>query len=202
MWNRGGVLWSLLSRRSAFGLEATFLSGFCLGVNHPVHVHATDFDLCHAVAPFSPSLLVIRASVQIMTLITEQQCNSVRGFIFFRLDSRCCHQSVVTHKKKGKTPHWDHPRIMPGYSQSFESRKLCGTIAYSTKRHNLVLHQFEEDVTEAGPHKLYEQPRLNSPLCWYKSSLLCFFLSGKIFYCISHHSSCPWNNRLELSRLI
>lgn len=80
-------MWILSSRRSAFALEATFLSGFCLGVNQPVHVCAADFDLCHAAAtptttptPPSPSLLVIRASAQIMTLITEQQCDSVRGF--------------------------------------------------------------------------------------------------------------------------
>lgn len=43
-------MWILSSRRSAFALEATFLSGFCLGVNRPVHVCAADFDLCHAVA--------------------------------------------------------------------------------------------------------------------------------------------------------
>lgn len=43
-------MWILSSRRSAFALEATFLSGFCLGVNQPVHVCAADFDLCHAVA--------------------------------------------------------------------------------------------------------------------------------------------------------
>lgn len=79
-------MWILSSRRSAFALEATFLSGFCLAVNQPVHVCAADFDLCHAVATPTTtptplqSLLVIRASAQIMTLITEQQCDSERGF--------------------------------------------------------------------------------------------------------------------------
>lgn len=84
-------MWILSGRRSAFALQATFLSGFCLGVNQPVHVRAADLDLCHAVATptatpdpagpsSSPSLLVIRASAQIMTLITELQCDSVRGF--------------------------------------------------------------------------------------------------------------------------
>lgn len=108
--------------------------------------------------PPSQSLLVIRASAQIMTLITEQQCDSVRGFssetwLVLLSSMRCDPQ-----KKREKNPHWDHPWIIPGYGQSFKSRKSCGTIAYSTKRHNLVLHQFEEDVTAAGPHRPYESP--------------------------------------------